>query len=130
MEIKADKIAKILKKYGYNLVFDKIHSDSELKKYSSKEPNFDKHKYLTIKTKDNIIVGRIYTKNSPFPIPLSKISLNEEELSKIIAFFKFFKIENYKKIIEEIKKLTGIEPEPIQADIIRNNVYQRKSAEY
>lgn len=130
MRIKASTINGIFKKYGYKFVFDKLHSDTELKKYGKNEPNFDTHKYLTIKTSDNIVVGRLYTINAPESLPLSKIFLEREEIDKIIAFFKFFKLKNYKKIIDEINKITDINPANIQADIIRNNVYQGKRSQY
>lgn len=130
MRIKASTINEILKRYGYKFVFDKLHSDTELKKYGKNEPNFNTHKYLTIKTSDNIVVGRLYTINAAEPLPLSKIFLDREEIDKIIAFFKFFKIKNYKKIIDEINKIADIDPTNIQADIIRNNVYQSEQSQY
>jgi len=130
VKVKASIINTILKKYGYKFVFDKIHADTELKKYKKYEPNFDTHKYLTIKTTNNIVVGRIYTHNTSKSISLTKIELNEEEINKILAFFKFFRIKNYEKILKEINKVTGINPKELHSDIIRNNVYQRRKNIY
>ena len=125
MVVDAVKINKILKKYGYKLVFDKLHSDKELRKCIKSEKNFNKKKYLTIKNKDSLVIGRIYTHNSDNNIPLEKVILNEEEIDKIVAFFKFFDIKGSKKIVEEIVKLTNIDAENIDIDLIINNVLPR-----
>ena len=42
MKILAGDVNKILKKYKYSFVMDKMHCDDELKKYEKLERNFDR----------------------------------------------------------------------------------------
>ncbi|MBN1898257.1 MAG: hypothetical protein JW827_05740 [Spirochaetes bacterium] len=130
MRVELKILDSILKKYGYKFMFDKIHADSELKKYKKDEPNFDSHQYLTIKTDDGIVVGRVYTQNSSKPIPLEKVKLNEDEITTVMAFFKFFKLKNYTKILNEISKIAQLNTDHLQTDIIRNNVFTSKRSQY
>jgi len=130
VKIRASDINRILKKYGYRLVFDKIHADSELKIYGDKEPNFDTTKYLTIKDKNGIVVGRFYRYNTGDSIPLNNIVLDEEDIVKTAAFFKFFVMDNSKNVLNELSRFAEIDIDVVNADIIRNNVYQGKRSEY
>ncbi len=125
--MKAIEIENILKKYGYKFRFDMIHSEEELNKYESKEPNFDRVKYLTIFNKDNIVVGRLYEKNSRVlkELEFEKIELSKDEIDKIVAFFTFFKIDNNEEIVREISNLAHIKQDNIKVELITNNVYKR-----
>jgi len=118
-------VNKILKKYGYTLIMDKIHDDGELKKYEKIEKYFDRKTYLTIKDKKNIVIGRVYNINSSNGTDLAKRELTEKELDIILAFFKFFRIPNAGKVAGEISKLFKIDIKGINVDIIRNNIYKQ-----
>jgi len=127
VKINAVEIDKILQKYGYSFKFDMLHNETELEKYEKTEKNFDRVKYLTIFTKEGIVVGRLYPRNSLVykDEDLSKIDLNEEEIDKIIAFFTFFKIPHNKDIINDITELAGVDTKNIKVELITNNVYKR-----
>ncbi len=126
MKISASDVDKILKQFKYNLIMDKMHHDDELKKYEKLEKYFDRKKYLTIKSKNDIVIGRIYNINSNGNLSLNKIELSERELDIILAFFKFFRIPNALKIAKKISELSHIKLTNINVDIIRNNVYKQE----
>lgn len=126
MNIPVSEVDKILKQYKYSLIMDKMHNDEELKKYEKSEKYFDRRKYLTIKNKDNIVVGRIYSINSLNSLPLNKVELSEAEVSILLAFFKFFRIPDAGKVASKIAKSLNIKLDDINVDIIRNNVYKQE----
>lgn len=105
---------------------DKMHNDEELKKYEKLEKYFDRRKYLTIKNKDNIVIGRIYSINSLNSLPLNKVELSEAEVNILLAFFKFFRIPDAGKVASKIAKSLNIKLDDINVDIIRNNVYKQE----
>jgi len=125
VEILATEINKILNEYGYKLVMDMIHNEKELEKYEKKEKYFDRKKYLTIKSKDDIVIGRVYSINSLNKLPLNRIKLSDSEIDIILAFFKFFRIKNANVISRKIANLTKTKLGNINVDIIRNNVYKQ-----
>ncbi len=126
MNIPVSKIDQILKQHKYSLVMDKMHNDEELKKYEKLEKYFDRREYLTIKNKDNIVVGRIYSINSLNSLPLNKVELSETEVNILLAFFKFFRIPDAGKVASKVAKSLNIKLDNINVDIIRNNVYKQE----
>jgi len=126
VEVLASHVNKVLNQFKYKLIMDKMHNDNELKKYEKVEKYFDRKKYLTIKDKNNVVIGRIYNINSNKNIPLNKITLTEKELDIILAFFKFFRIPNATKIAKKISALSDIKLTNINVDIIRNNVFKQE----
>lgn len=128
MQIPSKKVNQILLKYGYKLVMDKMHNDAELEKYEKLEKNFNRRSYLTIKTQNNMVIGRVYQINAINDLGLDDIFLDENNLNIILAFFKYFEISNAKKIISGIKKISKINVKKISVDIIRNNVYKQEAS--
>lgn len=127
MRIPSKKVNQILLKYGYKLVMDKMHNDTELEKFEKYEKNFNRRRYLTIKTQNNMVIGRVYQINAINDLGLDDIFLDENNLNIILAFFKYFEISNAKKIINGIKKISKINIKNINVDIIRNNVYKQEA---
>ncbi len=125
VKISAAEVDNILKRHGYTLVMDKIHNEKELKKYEKTEKNFDRTKYLTIKDKNHLVIGRIYNINSPDDLLINKIELTENEIDVLIAFFKFFQIPQADEVARQVAKLFNIDIGKINVDIIRNNVYKQ-----
>ena len=105
---------------------DKLHNDAELAKYEKFEKNFNHRRYLTIKTQNNMVIGRVYQINSINDLGLDNIILDEKYLDIIVAFFKYFEIANAKKVVSAIKKISKINVRKINVDIIRNNVYKQE----
>ncbi len=126
MRIPAEKVNKILNRHKYELVMDKMHNDEELKKCEKIEKYFDRKEYLTIKNKNNIVIGRIYSINSLNKLSLKNVELSETEITILLAFFKFFRIPNAGTIADNISKLGNIRLKDINVDIIRNNVYKQE----
>lgn len=126
MDIEAGKVNQILKKHGYSLVMDMIHDETEMKKYARAEKNFNRRKYLTIKSK-GIVIGRVYQVNSDKEMKISGITLNKQGLDIIIAFFRFFRIPRSSRVVEELLELTAEDINSIGVDLIRNNVFKQEA---
>lgn len=105
---------------------DQIHDEAELKKYKKFEKNFNTRKYLTIKDK-KIVIGRIYPINSDKGSSIKDVMLNKQAIDIILAFFKYFRIPNSGKVVDEIAGLTTEDINTISVDLIRNNVFKQEA---
>ncbi len=123
MKITAQDVNNILKAYNYHFEMDMLHSEDELKKHEKIEKYFDRRKYLTIKDKNGVVIGRVYSINSLESLPLNKVLLNENEISIILAYFKFFRIPKANVIANKLSTLSGIKLSDVNVDIIRRNSY-------
>jgi len=126
MGVKAKEINEILQKYGFRLMFDMIHDEREIRKWGKNEPNLDRKKYLTIKTPNGKVFGRVYTKNTDTARSIDSIELDEKEVKLIITFFKYFVLKDTPEIYRELVKKTGVKEEELKVEIITNNVYSEQ----
>ena len=89
------KVNNLLISHQYKVDFSSYHREEDLLKHRGKEKNINEEKFLTIYTKDGLVIGRVIglKENSSF---------TKRHLEEIKSFFVLYRLPSRLSIIEKL----------------------------
>ena len=93
-----EKINSILSSYHYRVGFSSYHKQEELLLYKDSEKNICGDEFLTIYTKEGLVIGRLtdFKKGSDF---------TEKHFQEIRSFFTTYELPDNLAIVEKLDQL-------------------------
>ncbi|HMB00447.1 MAG TPA: hypothetical protein VKS21_05615 [Spirochaetota bacterium] len=93
------EVKKKLNQYGYQASFLPYHKKKDINFYRNKKDAVSGDRYLTIRTNDGHVIGRLYN------ITNGHKKLHADDINSIVNFFTLYQITNSGKVAAALKKI-------------------------